>query len=153
MDIYEIFQKLKINYQEIEHPKLYTIADTKKIKNKIQETGCKNLFLTDGKENFYLVILREDKMADFKKLNQLVGHHLSFGKEEQLKKILNLEKGSCTPFGILYDKENKVKLLIDQDLKDKILLFHPNTNTKTVSIAYKDLLKIIEYFKHHYQLI
>ncbi len=39
MNIYDVFKKLDIKYNEIEHQPLYTIADTEIIKGKI--TGHK----------------------------------------------------------------------------------------------------------------
>ena len=71
---------------------------------------------------------------------------------EKLKEVLDLEDGSVTPMGIINDKDNKVTLVIDKDLIDKKILFHPNTNTKTMSIMYSDLVKFIEYEKHEYIL-
>ena len=67
--------------------------------------------------------------------------------------ILKLKIGSVSPFGIVNDSENKVTLLIDSDLKNKKLLFHPNINTKTISIEFDDLIKFIEYEKNKYILI
>ena len=67
--------------------------------------------------------------------------------------ILKLEKGSVTPFGILNDTDNKVLLVIDKELKDKRLLFHPNINTKTISVTYDNLIKFIKYEGHNYVLL
>ena len=114
MDIYEVFKKLNIEYNEIEHKPLYTILDAKVIKGKIEGQECKNLFLTDNKDGYYLVIIEDKKRADLKQLQEL---------------------------------------LIDNDLKNKMLLFHPNANTKTVSIKYDDLIKFIEFEKHKYMFI
>ena len=53
--------------------------------------------------------------------------------------------------GIINDDLNKVTLLIDKDLMNNKLLFHPNVNTKTMSITYDDLIKFIEYENHKYR--
>lgn len=154
MNIYDVFKKLDIKYNEIEHQPLYTIADTEVIKGKITGQECKNLFLTNNKGNYYLVILRDDKRADLKKLQELLSvSKLSFASSDKLKEILNLIPGSVTPLSIIYDTDNKVFLLIDSDLKNKILLFHPNTNTKTISIKYDDLIRFIDFEKHKYMII
>lgn len=154
MNIYDVFKKLDIKYNEIEHQPLYTIADTEVIKGKITGQECKNLFLTNNKGNYYLVILKDDKRADLEKLQELLSvSKLSFASSDKLKEILNLIPGSVTPLSIIYDTDNKVFLLIDSDLKNKILLFHPNTNTKTVSIKYDDLIRFIEFEKHKYIVI
>ena len=76
-----------------------------------------------------------------------------FGKEEELNKILKLTKGSVTPLGIINDKDNLVTILLDKDLIDKRIQTLPFVNTKTISLEYKDLIKIIEYTNHNYIII
>ena len=71
--------------------------------------------------------------------------NLSLSSEEDLFNILNLTRGSVTPFGLLNDKDRKVVFYLDSDFKtDDIIGVHPNTNTATVWIKVKDLLDIIE---------
>ncbi len=151
MNIYEVLEELKINYDEIEHPAVYTVEEANKLERMLEGVGCKNLFLTDKKGHYYLYILKDDKRADLKDLAfKLKVLKLTFGSEEDLNTLLGLSKGSVTPLGIINDKDNKVTLVIDKDLVDKKLLCHPNVNTKTISIEYKDLIKLIEYEKHNY---
>ena len=67
---------------------------------------------------------------------------LTFGSEEALQEILGLEPGSVTPLSIINDKENKVLLIIDNDIVEEKILVHTNTNTKTMSIEFKDIEKL-----------
>lgn len=154
MNLYEVLKELNIEFKEIEHEPVFTIKQAQSIKTKIEGVGCKNLFLTDKKGRYILVILNENKKANIKQIEKMVGvSHLSFADTAELKKILKLEQGSVTPFGILNDTDSKVILIIDSDLKDKKLLFHPNVNTKTISITYDNLIKFIEFEEHDYMLI
>lgn len=154
MDIYKLLNDLNIEYKEIEHEKVTTIEEAKKIKNMIEGKGCKNLFLTDHKNNYYIYVLEEDKKANLKELSKILNcSHLSFASTEDLSSILNLPVGSVTPLAIINDKDNKVELLLDKDLVNKKLLFHPNINTKTISIMYNDLLKIIKKCNHKVTII
>lgn len=154
MDLYYILQKLNIEYRKIEHEAVFTVEQIQKLHLEISGTGCKNLFLTDGKGNYCLVILEENKKADMKGLAEKSGmKHLSFASESKLSEILMLSKGSVTPFGIINDKENKVVVFIDGELKNKTLLFHPNINTKTISVEFDDLIKFIEFENHKYVII
>ena len=154
MDLYEVLKKLNIEFKEIEHKAVFTIEQAQGIKDKIEGLGCKNLFLTDKNGKYILLVLSENKKANIKQIEKIVNtSHLSFAKETELKNILQLEQGSVTPFGILNDNDNKVMIVIDKDLKGKKLLFHPNVNTKTISISYDDLIKFIEFEKHNYKLI
>ena len=72
---------------------------------------------------------------------------------QELNNILKLKPGSVTPLGIINDKDNIVTLIIDNELKGKKILVHPNTNTKTIVLSYDDLIKFIEFEKHNYILI
>lgn len=154
MNIYMILQELGISYNEIEHEAVFTVEQAQSIKNKISGTGCKNLFLTDKKGKYFLVILEENKRANIREIEKLTDtKHLSFANNEELKEILSLEQGSVTPLGIINDINNKVLMIIDRDLKNRKLLVHPNINTKTISINFADLVKFIEYEKHKYILM
>lgn len=149
MDIFKILDDLNIDYEVLEHKAIYTVEEAHDIENMIDGMGCKNLFLTDKLDNYYLYMLPDNKRADLKRLcNILNVIKLIFASELDLKDILNLEKGSVTPLGIINDSNNKVTILIDKYLENKKILVHPNINTKTISIAYSDLLKVIDKFKH-----
>lgn len=149
--LFEILDKLEIKYELLEHEAVYTVDEAKELDNMLDGIGCKNLFLTNKKGKYFLVMIHEDKRANIKEIESLVDcKHLSFGKEEDLKEVLGLEAGSCTPLGIVNDKENKVVLVFDKDLVDKKVLCHPNKNTATLSLEFSDLIKFIEYLEHKY---
>lgn len=153
MNLYEVLKSLNISYDEIEHEAVFTVNEANSLKEKIDGIGCKNLFLTDKKGNYFLYLLIDEKRANLKdlaiKLNVL---KLTFANDEELKSLLGLTKGSVTPLGIINDKENKIVLVIDKDLIDKKILVHPNVNTKTMSISYEDLIRFIEFNKNKYIL-
>lgn len=154
MTIYEILDELKISYEEISHKAVFTVEEANAIQEQINGVGCKNLFLTNKKGKYYIYVLEDSKQANLKELQIFLNEkRLSFGKEEELNEILKLTKGSVTPLGIINDKDNLVTILLDKDLIDKRILVHPNVNTKTISLEYKDLIKIIEYANHNYIII
>ena len=123
MNLYDIFEQLNIDFQEIEHEPVFTVEQAQDIKSKIEGIGCKNLFLTDKKGRYILALLDENKRADIRQIEKIAHtSHLSFANSSELKNILQLEQGSVTPLGVVNDKENQVLLVIDRDLKDKKLL-------------------------------
>lgn len=154
MDLYTILSDLGIAYEEVEHDPVYTVEQAQSIKSKISGIGCKNLFLTDHRRTKYLlVILEESKQADLKQIAIVAEtSRLSFASNEELHEILRLSPGSVSPFGIIYDKSNRVTLLIDADLRGKKLLFHPNINTKTLAISFDDIIRFIESTSHAYKV-
>lgn len=154
MDLYKILDMLDIKYDELNHIPVFTSTEARLIKENIVGIGCKNLFLTDGKGRYFILMIEDCKKADIKKVSKSVNvSHLSFGKITELKDILNLDLGSVTPMGIINDREKLVTVLIDRKLKNKKLLVHPNINTKTLSINYEDLIRFIEYEEHRYIII
>ncbi len=152
--LYKILKELNINFTEIEHEPVYTIEEAKKIKTKIVGDGTKSLFLKDKKQNFYLYILDENKKADLKSLAKILAtSKLSFGNSIELKDVLGLENGGITPLGIINNLDHNITILISECLQDHFLLFHPNVNTKTISIFYNDLIKFINYYQNPYLII
>ncbi|MGN1114650.1 MAG: prolyl-tRNA synthetase associated domain-containing protein [Oscillospiraceae bacterium] len=152
--VLNLLEQLNISCNFVEHEAVYTCEQAEFVKNLINGQGYKNLFLRNNKKHFFLYVLPDDKRANLKELGkQLNIGHLSFGSEQALWDILKLKAGSVSPFGIINDEENLVTLIIDSDLKDKVLLFHPNDNRATFSIEYMDLIKVIEYLKHKFVII
>jgi len=61
-------------------------------------------------------------------------------------RVLGLEAGSVSPFGLLNDREKEVTVLIDRDLKKEGKVnFHPNINTATLTIAFGDFVRFLEH--------
>ena len=144
IDIYEVLNKLNIEYQMVEHEEVFTAEQSKHIKNMIEGVGGKTLFLKD-KNNYYLYLLDDERQANLKFLSKSLNiGRLSFGNEDELYDKLKLKKGSVTPLGIINDNSSVI-LIIDKTLKGKKILTHPNINTATVSIRYDDLIKFIKY--------
>jgi len=151
MNLYEIFEKLNIRFEEKEHEPVTTIEEAMMIADMIEGLGTKSLFLHDKKKHYYLVIAEENKRVNIKEIAHIVGKSsLSFASSERLMEVMGLEAGSVTPFGIINDKDNKVNILIDEELKGQKLLFHPNTNRKTISVGFDDLIKFIDFEEHSY---
>ena len=139
--VYEILEKLGISYVKHEHPPVFTVQEAEKHWENITGTHCKNLFLRNKKGNrHYLIILESSKRADLKQLSVKIGEDkLSFASEERLMRYLGLETGAVSPFGLINDKEKEVRIILDQDLKDaERVNFHPNVNTVTVGVGFKD---------------
>ena len=149
--ILEFLDKLNIKYEIVEHEAVYTAEEEQKIKKLIKGVGCKNLFLKGNNDKYYLYILDDNKKGNLKELEIFLDiKKLHFAKEEELKSILDLDKGGVTPLWIINDNNNLVTIIIDSNLKNKVLLMHPEVNTKTLAIRYQDLLKYIKYLNHDY---
>ena len=156
MDIYKVLKELNINYDEITHKAIFTVEEGKEIDRefKLEGTGCKNLFLKDHKDNFFIIVLEKDKEIKLNDLRKFLHvSNLHFASEKYLHELLGVVKGSVTPLGIINDKDNKVTIVIDDYLVNKKLLFHPLVNTKTISIEYNDLIKFLKHLNHKYIIL
>jgi len=112
----------------------------------IPAAAVKNLFLRNKKgDRHYLVILGIDKQADLRRLVKVIGDdRLSFGSPERLMKCLGVTPGSVSPFGLLNDPSGEVRVIVDADLRAaERLIFHPNTNTSSLSISVEDFEKFL----------
>ena len=154
--VYEVLEQLKIPYTQYEHIPVYTIQQLDELNMDMKGKHCKNLFVRNDKgDKHYLIIISHEKRADLKSIAVQIGSsRLGFASEERLMKHLGLTPGAVTPFGLLNDKEKKVTVLVDEDLKNSIhICFHPNVNTATVSIMYDDLLKFIKWRGNEFRYI
>ena len=136
----------KIEFDIVEHNAVYTIDEMLELNLPNPDAIAKNLFIRDDKKkNYYLVVIREDKIVQLKSLREKLGSRpLTFASENDLSKILGLTKGAVTPFGILNDEECKVKVIFDESFREALIGVHPNDNTATVWLNSSDLVSIIE---------
>jgi Ala-tRNA(Pro) deacylase len=144
--VYEVLEGLGIAFRRYEHPPVFTVDQAEKHWQGIPGAHCKNLFLRNKKGNrHYLVIAETSKPIDLRRLNeQLNEDRLSFGSPERLMRLLGLEPGSVSPFGLVNDAAKEVRVVIDRDLKKHPLVnFHPNVNTATVGLGFADFEKFL----------
>lgn len=155
--VIEILKENNIDFEVFNHEAFVSMDQYEVIEGKI---GCKipkNLFLCNRQETvFYLLIMPGDKIFKTKDISaQINSSRLSFGNKDYLNKLLSCYKGSTSVLGLLFDKENRVNLLIDEDiLKEEYLGFHPCDNNFTIKIKKEDLIsKIIPLTKHDYKIV
>lgn len=139
--VYEVLDKLNIGYNRHEHIPVYTVEEANNLKLDTQAQQCKNLFIRNrkGDEN-YLVILDEAKNINLKSLSVKIGSTaLSFASPERLYNYLSVIPGSVTPFGLINDIDKEVIVVLDSNLNSsESISFHPNVNTATIDISFKD---------------
>ena len=144
--VYKALERLNISYVRHEHPPVFTVEEAEQYWEDITGAHCKNIFLRNKKGNrHYLLILEHSKKAGLKVLeNQLGESRLSFASSERLMRYLGLEAGAVSPFGLINDSNKEVRIVMDLDLKEKGRInFHPNVNTVTVGIEFKDFEKFL----------
>ena len=146
-EVYQFLKDNNIQYEVTEHPAVYNMEEMDNL-HLPYPYSAKNLFVRDDKKaNYYLITVKEEKRVNLKEFRKQNGtRNLSFASENDLMDILRLVPGSVTPFGLLNDKEQKVKFYIDEDLLsgNGMIGVHPNENTATVWLKTEDLIKILK---------
>lgn len=148
--VLDVLEELNIPYTRIEHIPVFTIEEFEKIGN-MPKSVCKNLFVRNQKgDRHYLIILENSKRADLGKVAEQIGSgKLSFASEKRLEKYLGLKPGSVSPFGLINDSQKEVRVVIDRDLESiGEVSFHPNINTATLTISYRDFEKYLAWCKN-----
>ena len=143
---YDFLDKLKIDYQRIDHEAAMTMEDCEAVDKILDATICKNLFLCNRQETrFYLLMMPGDKKFKTKELSSQIGSaRLSFAKDHYMEEFLDITPGSMSVLGLMNDKENRVQLLIDEDvLKGELIGCHPCINTSCLRFRTEDLMKKI----------
>jgi Ala-tRNA(Pro) deacylase len=144
--VYEALDGLGISYVRHEHPPVFTVAEAVLAWKGIEGAHCKNLFVRNkpGKRH-YLVVAEHLKPVDLLALSHALGDsRLSFASEERLSRFLGLHPGEVSPFGLLFDENHEVIVVLDRDLeKAGFVNFHPNVNTATLTVAWSDLMKFL----------
>lgn len=153
---YDLLDRLGILYQRIDHEAAMTMEACQEIDSVLQAEVCKNLFLCNRQEtDFYLLLMPGNKKFKTKDLSGQLGvARLSFAKEEYMEQFLDVTPGSVSIMGLMNDKDNRVKLVIDEDLlQAEEIGCHPCINTSSLKMKVKDLCNLFLPAVHHTPVI
>lgn len=151
---YDLLDSLNIEYYRCDHPdaNANTMADCEEIDSVLESLICKNLFLCNRqKTQFYLLMMPGNKVFKTKELSGQLGcARLSFGDAEFMEEFLDITPGSVSVLGLMNDKDNRVQLLVDEDvLKDEYVGCHPCINTSSLKLKTSDIFgPLIKAMKH-----
>lgn len=150
--VYDLLDALGVTYQRIDHEAAMTMDACAEIDRVLQAVICKNLFLCNRQEtDFYLLVIPGEKPFKTKYLSAQIGSsRLSFAKPEYMERFLDITPGSVSIMGLMNDTENKVQLLIDEDvLTGEYIGFHPCINTSSIKLRMQDLMEKVIPAMHH----
>lgn len=157
IETYNLLDTLQIPYEQIDHSPRNTMEACAEIDELLQSPICKNLFLCNRqKTKYYLLMMPGNKSFKTKELSaQIHSARLSFGSLEDMERLLNLTPGSVTIMGLIYDKENNVQLLVDEEiLAEEYLGCHPCVNTSSIKLRTKDIFyKFLKAIHHDFLVV
>ena len=137
--VYDLLDSLGIPFQRTDHAPATTMEVCDVIDAVLDCLICKNLFLCNRQQtDFYLLMMPGDKVFKTKELSpQIHTARLSFGSPEKMEEMIGTHPGSASIMGLMNDPENKVQLIMDEDVvKGEYIGCHPCINTSSLKIVY-----------------
>lgn len=136
---YDLLDELGMEYWHVDHPDVqaYTMEACLKIDEVLHAQVVKNLFLTNRQHtDYYLLLMPGDKKFKTKELSSQLGcSRLSFGTPEEMEELLDCAPGSASIMGLMNDKTDRVRLLVDRDILDSEFIgAHPCINTSSLKL-------------------
>lgn len=123
------------------------------IENRLdKEIKTYDLFLCNTqKTKFYLLMLTGDKQFKTKDISKQIGSaRLSFAPMEYMEEFLNITPGSVSVLGLMNDVDNRVQLLVDEDvLAGENFGCHPCINTSSLKLKVSDVFQVFLKAVHH----
>ena len=150
--VYDLLDSLGIEYFRTDHEHADTMEECNRIDAVLDVVICKNLFLCNRqKTDFYLLMMPGDKPFKTKELSsQINSARLSFASPDAMLEYLDIKPGAVSVMGLMNDKDNHVKLLVDEDvLKVEYVGCHPCVNTSSLKLKTEDVFgKYLKAVKH-----
>ena len=149
---FDLLEALHIDYDRVSHDAAFNMELCAQVSDVLGVSVCKNLFLCNRqKTNFYLLMMPGDKPFKTKELSHQLGiARLSFASPEDMEQYLDCTPGSSSIMGLANDTENKVQLLMDEDVKKgEYLGCHPCINTSSLKLRTADVLETFLPAVHH----
>src|SRR6185312_1284478 len=133
-ELFAYLDRLGIAHKTVSHPPLFTVDESRALREQIPGGHTKNLFLRDKKDAAFLVVALEDAAIELKSLHRRLGAsgRFSFGSADLLRAALGVEPGAVTPFAAMNDAAGRVRVILDAAMMEhEVLNFHPLRNTMT----------------------
>ncbi len=149
--ILKYLEDLNLEFIHHQHEAVFTCEAAEQATGHIPGMHSKTLILRDSKlKTFYMVIMQSQKRLDMKALRPMLeAKKLSFAGPEYLEEMLQVTPGSCSPFGLIFDKDQKLTVYLDQDVANAdIVNFHPNINTSSLEMNQKNFQKFLHSIPH-----
>ena len=149
---YDYLRAHGVDFEITEHPAVFNMEECAAVDVPYPEDDAKNLLVRDDKKrSYYLITVRCGKRVDLKEFQRRHGtRRLSFASPEDMEQYLDCTPGSSSVMGLANDKENKVQLLMDEDVvKGEFLGCHPCINTSSLKLYTKDVLEKFLPAVHH----
>ena len=141
---------LSIPFAAHEHDAVFTVAESDAVHAAMPGAHTKNLFLKDKGGAFWLVTVPSDARVDLKRLPGAIGcKHVSFGKAEDMERLLDIAPGSVTPLAAINAAPGSITVVLDRGLAaaDRVNV-HPLRNTATLGLSGATIVDLLRHWGH-----
>jgi len=141
--IFADFAQKGIAYELLEHPAVFTVEQSAAVHDALPAAHTKNLFLKDKRGDYWLVVLPIDRRADLRAIAAVVGAgKFSFGKPDEMARLLGVEPGSVTPLAAVAAPSGTVQVVFDASFRSHArIAVHPLRNTATIAVDFERLIE------------
>lgn len=145
--LYKRLESMAIPYKIVEHKPVFTTEEADAQIEGHVGVRTKSLFLTNKKKKrFFIVVMDDSKELDLKHFKDIVGEsRVKLASPDLIEEMIGLSPGVVSVFGLSENKDNLINIYYDREMvKEDILTFHPNINTKTIFVKTEDIFKYVE---------
>lgn len=148
--LYADLRALSVAFDVVEHAAVFTVEESHAVDADIPGAHTKNLFLKDAGGQFWLVTVPADLRVDLKALPAAIGSkRVSFGKAEDMERLVGVTPGSVTPLGAIADAGGAVTVVLDARLAaEERVNVHSLRNTATLGLTGADLVRALSHWGH-----
>ncbi|MDR1131957.1 MAG: prolyl-tRNA synthetase associated domain-containing protein [Oscillospiraceae bacterium] len=144
INCYALLDSLQIAYTRVDHAAAETIEACLARSAVLGVRICKNLFLCNRQETaFYLLVMPADKQFRTSRVSAQLGvSRLHFAGAAHMAEYLGLRPGSVSILGLMNDRGNRVRLLMDRELlSQEYFACHPCVNTSSLKLRSAELFE------------
>lgn len=148
--LFALLDRLGIRTTTATHDKVFTVADSARVKTDIPGGHTKNLFMKDRRGQLVLISAHAESQLPLNQVHRVLGcQRLSFTDAPLLWDALGVTPGSVTGLALMNDQAGRVKFVADEALfAFETLNFHPLRNDMTTSVSRADFLAFAEATGH-----
>lgn len=143
--VYDYLDSLGIEYYRVDHDSVFSDNECEAVEKVLDNVICKNIFLCNKQKTaYYMLVMPAHKRFNTSKVSHLLNSsRLSFGTAEDMLSLLDVTPGSVSIMALMNDKENKVQLVIDDELLEHTDFgCHPCKNTSSLRLKRTDVFDV-----------
>ena len=140
--VYDYLDSLGIEYFRVDHDSVFSDNQCEAVEKVLDNVICKNIFLCNKQKTaYYMLVMPAHKRFNTSKVSHLLNSsRLSFGTAEDMLELLDVTPGSVSIMALMNDKNNRVQLVIDDELLDHTDFgCHPCKNTSSLRLKRTDV--------------